>query len=91
MVEDQTKNTLEAAQIYYYGRATTWAGGRLLTVPLRSRVVQGLLEKSEAAAEYGDVAAMAFVDYKLGKAGLATLNTRLDGGCYASFLPPSIQ
>jgi hypothetical protein len=51
MVEEQAKNTLEAAKIYYYGRATTYAGSRLLTTPLRSSVVQGFLEKSQAAAE----------------------------------------
>jgi RHS repeat-associated protein len=86
-IEEQTKNTLEAIEVLYYSRAVSYAGGRLLIKPLGSSVVRGLLASSEAAAEWGNVAAVGFADYKLAKAGLTTIDVRLEGRCYASFVP----
>jgi len=91
-IEMQSDATLKGLKIYYYGRATTYAGGRLLSTPLRSKVVQGLLEKSEAAGEWAEPVAMGFVDYKIWRAGvLENVDTRIEGGCYAEFRSPSAQ
>jgi hypothetical protein len=91
MIEEQSRNTAENLDYFLKASAGYYAMHQGLVKPLASPVVRGLLADSELAGKASRVITMVAVGCKLIIALVDNIELRRDGGCYASFLPPSMQ